>query len=253
MNHSPRPRKKAKLPESLHHRLCTYVDAARANALKNWDRSSALGALTLAGASALVALGDATPALARIIYTPRHVVMSGGSDVYYFALNVIGGHDFRLQIQAHALYGDLSILGAATGARILGKPIGTFGYIASALKPGTRVGPKSKVNVHNGFMAGWQAYGTSQHQTCRPNKSFPWDDVKNRYLGLRFLINGKAHYGWARLNVSVKVQSFCTLAATLTGYAYETIPNKAIITGKTKGPDVIVNHATLGELALGKK
>jgi hypothetical protein len=25
--------------------------------------------------------------------------------------------------------------------------------------------------------------------------------------------------------------------ATLTGYAYETIPNRAIIAGKTKGPD----------------
>ena len=27
------------------------------------------------------------------------------------------------------------------------------------------------------------------------------------------------------------------IKAILTGYAYETIPNKAIITGKTKGPD----------------
>jgi hypothetical protein len=35
--------------------------------------------------------------------------------------------------------------------------------------------------------------------------------------------------------------------ATLTGYAYETIPNKPIITGKTKGPDVItLDPATLG-------
>ena len=27
------------------------------------------------------------------------------------------------------------------------------------------------------------------------------------------------------------------IQATLTGYAYETIPNRPIITGKTKGPD----------------
>jgi hypothetical protein len=38
----------------------------------------------------------------------------------------------------------------------------------------------------------------------------------------------------------------------LTGYAYETIPNKAIVTGKTKGRDVItVRPASLGHSAAG--
>ena len=38
----------------------------------------------------------------------------------------------------------------------------------------------------------------------------------------------------------------------LTGYAYETIPNKLIITGKTKGPDVITAQpGSLGHLAQG--
>ena len=38
----------------------------------------------------------------------------------------------------------------------------------------------------------------------------------------------------------------------LTGYAYETVPNKPIITGKTTGPDVItLDPATLGHLAQG--
>jgi hypothetical protein len=42
------------------------------------------------------------------------------------------------------------------------------------------------------------------------------------------------------------------IQATLTGYAYETIPNKPIITGKIKGPDVItLEPATLGRLAQG--
>jgi hypothetical protein len=38
----------------------------------------------------------------------------------------------------------------------------------------------------------------------------------------------------------------------LTGYAYETIPNKPIIAGKTKGPDVFtVQPGSLGHLARG--
>jgi hypothetical protein len=50
---------------------------------------------------------------------------------------------------------------------------------------------------------------------------------------LKFLIKGQVHYGWARLTLTVKYP----ISATLTGYAYETVPNKAIVTGKTQGPD----------------
>jgi hypothetical protein len=54
---------------------------------------------------------------------------------------------------------------------------------------------------------------------------------------------------FSRLHVSLKRGQ---IAATLTGYAYETIPNKPIITGETKGPDVItLDPATLGHLAVG--
>jgi hypothetical protein len=78
-----------------------------------------------------------------------------------------------------------------------------------------------------------------------------WVNVNNRYLGFRFGIHGKTHYKWARLNVTVNGK---VITGTLTGYAYETIPNKPIITGKTKGPDVItLQSATLGRLALGRK
>jgi len=76
--------------------------------------------------------------------------------------------------------------------------------------------------------------------------------VKNRYLGLKFLINGQAHYGWARLNLKLEGNAGKKITTILTGYAYETIANKAIITGKTKGPDAItLQPATLGHLAAG--
>jgi hypothetical protein len=50
----------------------------------------------------------------------------------------------------------------------------------------------------------------------------------------------------------LSVKAVPVITATLTGYAYETIPNKPIIAGKTKGPDVItVQPGTLGHLAAG--
>ena len=84
------------------------------------------------------------------------------------------------------------------------------------------------------------------------NTEGQWLDTKNRYLGLQFVINGQVHYGWARLNVTFPPRPSRGIFAILTGYAYETDPNKPIITGKTKGPDVItLDPATLGHLAGG--
>jgi hypothetical protein len=89
----------------------------------------------------------------------------------------------------------------------------------------------------------------------------PWlnggKGVKNRYLGLKFEIKGSFHFGWARITVTTTKNRFTAL---LTGYAYETIPGKAIIAGATKGPDDELTTsfnthapqpATLGMLALG--
>jgi hypothetical protein len=87
----------------------------------------------------------------------------------------------------------------------------------------------------------------------------PWvgkgNGVANRYLGLKFVIHGKVHYGWARLSVTLGHHwQYDDVSGTLTGYAYETLPNKPIITGKTKGEDVIMFQPdSLGWLARGRK
>jgi hypothetical protein len=73
-----------------------------------------------------------------------------------------------------------------------------------------------------------------------------WFNEVRKYLGFKFSAKGNVHYGWARLTTHLAKQ------AVVTGYAYETIPNKPIITGKIKGPDVItVQTGSLGALAAG--
>jgi len=80
-------------------------------------------------------------------------------------------------------------------------------------------------------------------------------------VGLKFLVKGKVHFGWARIK---RIAGSSGFPASITGYAYETIPNKPIVTGKTKGSDeidiargsaVLVGpvrkSASLGLLALG--
>jgi hypothetical protein len=131
-----------------------------------------------------------------------------------------------------------------------------FFSAASALPPGARIGPERKFPVHHPFMAVelFNRIHTSQYSDVGP-----WVEkdkgVRNRYLGLKFVIHGKVHYGWARLSVTLgHHRQYGDVSGTLTGYAYQTIPNKPIITGQTKGPDVItVQPETLGELARGRK
>jgi hypothetical protein len=49
---------------------------------------------------------------------------------------------------------------------------------------------------------------------------------------MKFFIKGKIHFGWARLTVTLAKP---VMNALLIDYAYETIPNKPIIAGKTEG------------------
>lgn len=126
---------------------------------------------------------------------------------------------------------------------------------AAALPAGVRIGPKGKFSPGHRLMATWGIGSTQSYY------GGPWKGAQHRYLGLKFLIKGKVHFGWARLDVHWHPP----FSATLTGYAYETIPGKSIITGKTKGPDdqsrvqqpsptaltAPTKPATLGLLALG--
>jgi hypothetical protein len=90
-------------------------------------------------------------------------------------------------------------------------------------------------------MFGFGAEDTGSGYKC------PWlsQKVKTQaYLGLKFSLKGKVHYGWARLG---NIHSFIGKAsATLTGYAYETIPGKSIKAGQTKEADDPTNDFSPG-------
>ena len=74
----------------------------------------------------------------------------------------------------------------------------------------------------------------------------PWVGLENHYLGLAFVIDGKTHFGWARLSVN---GYYCPCIG---GYAYETEPGKAIIAGdEGSSANAEIVPGSLGALALG--
>jgi hypothetical protein len=193
-------------------------------------------------------LALARSAEAKIVYTTTHVVIDRVGH-YNLQLNHSNITDFRIGIISSPHCADscfqLLYVKPATGS---GQQVGYFGKsfthepFATPMKQGSVIAPKAFLNSPVGADVMREVYSTL------PAKG-PWYFVTNRYLGLKFKIGGKTHYGWARLNVG----GFGSLVATITGYAYETIPNKPIVAGRTHGPDVIVRHGTLGELAAGRK
>lgn len=116
---------------------------------------------------------------------------------------------------------------------------------AAALNAGSRIadGEKFQLPGHLASMIDRQFYNGSSR--TQQEWVGPWANggkgVKNRYLGFKFKINGQFHYGWARLSVTTPSHSAYT--ATLTGYAYETTPNKGIVAGQENGPSEIGDNA----------
>jgi len=207
-----------------------------------------LTAYTLnAGMAGVGMLSLARSAEAKIIYTPVHkrVVRQMDLDV-----NNDGTPDFRISCWSSGSgsrcgYGSrppnpenwLSVKPLHKSNAVWSKNQPPF---VSAIAKGKGIGGKRMFPLGDNVMAKCIEYSSSY---CFG----PWLKVNGRYLGLKFVIRGKIHYGWARLSVDWTLGR-----AILTGYAYETVPNKPIVTGETKGPDVIVpGSASLGHLAVG--
>ena len=203
------------------------------------------------------------PAEAKIVYTPAHRRITVGKDVF-----LDFNHDGRNDFKFHALRSTFpnGTFLALNVYPVKAGEIWGVNELASALPMGRRIGgPKnSYFYASANFMAGLSATSVG----ARKYSGF-WANggkgVKNRYLGLKFVKKGQAHFGWARLSVRIYYSQKVRIDAVLTGYAYETTPNKPIVTGRKTGaqntldactpsatvPREACKPATLGMLALG--
>jgi hypothetical protein len=234
MPSTPHSRKTNNISDSLNRQLIAYAQAAAA-----------------AGVSvmALTAASDA-----EVVYTETHQVTQSGFPLY-IDLNHDGIKDFLLRATYYAGSSGFEIgldASGIAGNRVSGRRFrssgGYFFSAAYALPAGAQVGPNANFPVPFPFMA-VEHFGRigSEYSDLGP-----WagngKGVKNRYLGLKFVVHGEVHYGWARLSVTLGHQrQVDDVVGTLTGYAYETIPDKAIVAGRITGPDVIEERQETAE------
>jgi len=250
MKPSPRPpRAPSTLSDSVHNQLDLYTLAATA---------AGIGLLALA-----------QPAQAKVVYTSTHQWIPLNQR-YLLDLNNDGVTDFNLLLHSSLWStGTVRSLNAYRAAqsqtrnRIYSGGCNDW-VCAPALVKGAKIGRNNPFKADSA----WLFFQSAKSQSGVPHlrrrkygKSFgPWlYQPMPAYLGLQFSVSGKIHYGWARIKIRwVGPNAVGGPKALLTGYAYETIPNKPIVAGKTKGAEVVTvqpgsTPVTLGKLALGRK
>lgn len=214
------PERRSALSQPMHERLSRYSLAASA---------AGVGMLALAH-----------PAEAKIVYTPANVQIPFCT-LYQLDLNHDGIADFNFY---HCSTGQNGGFGLLSSTRIKSNLIWGQNNLASALKPGVQIHANQQRFAPNHVeMAFWGC--TNYAKTCTSGGD--WLNKSNHYLGFKFEILGKTHYGWARMNVKFGHQ----ITGTLTGYAYETVANKAIVAGDTKGQATMHQDRSLGHLSRG--
>jgi hypothetical protein len=176
---------------------------------------------------------------AEVVYTPAHAKVNLD---FYLDLNHDGILDFHIHSSYFSGLGQLVAIPESTGNRVAGvRQDCSFNSVAAAaLHSGAIIGHglpfPEKAQCLVGFLGSYS--------------SGPWVHKKERYLGFMFMIQGKEHFGWARMSVT---NIFCfECAGRVLGYAYETVAGKPIIAGdEGKTSKAAQVPATLGALTLG--
>jgi hypothetical protein len=230
------------------------TDSARKVSSNRLNRQVAQYSLaaTMAGVSMLALV---QPVAGEVVVTKKTIPIPLSTDGLSISMANNGIDEFRFQFFMSDVYRELVASALSPNSQLITG--GGFGVYAQALPRGAKIGSS------NSFFSGGGLVEAS-HDTYANNRIFKgnWGgNPKNQYVGVRFQMNGQTHYGWIRLTLTTHSgahQPF--MSATITGYAYETVANKAIETGTAatasagvQVPETIKNQVgpSLGMLAAG--
>ena len=198
--------------------------------------SNRLNAYALAASAAGVGLLALAPSAdAEIVYTPVHATI-GRNGSYNLDLSNDGRVEFTIREMALTRpFGTSQILAITPANGNLIKCAGcvfTSFYTAQALNAGSQIGPVGQSVTFLSFRAEMADRAISNGNSL--SFYLPWADVQGKFLGLMFHLSDGDHFGWARVSVTFHKGSRNQRSwdALITGYAYETDPEKPIRAGQ---------------------
>jgi hypothetical protein len=230
----PKPRKTAQISAALDHRLAAYALVAG-----------------VAGVST-AAFAQAAPEN-TIQYTPASIpfaIPAGGHGLQASVnidLNGDGITDMKIKVNGGGFSTGVSY--SYYGIGYWSAPRGNGG-VTRPLGSGIEIGPVRQFG-DSGRLALCEREKLRNQRHPQSGCYGPFNN-RTAYLGVSFLITGEIHYGWIRLSLNAD-QDFIT--GTVTGYAYNIVPNAPMEAGQTQSGKPVKEDAalpkTLGMLSLG--
>lgn len=228
----------------------------RVRSALNKKLEKSLATYAIAGAG-VVALTSVT-APAEIVYTPVNQTIIHGA--ISFDLNQDGVTDFAVHDVSAFPYDpprEVRIRGYGSYAGVAGN--GRAAALDSGVTVGSNAQFTSVVNREPNLRLGGLTFCT--YYFCGTQGQWKLNG-KEHFLGLKIVINGETHFGWARMSIKLKgpqpLDFRFVMRLTVDDYAYESTPNKAIVTGDTGGAAIRKDNfrgsnASLGLLSVGAK
>ena len=216
-----------------------------------------LASYAAAAGGAVALLGVTDTADAKIVYTPVIVNFTSTIPTQYvlrpdrihpaltLSIGYCSASVFCSEFQAIGKI-DGEIIGYPVETKFEGKQYGT-----TLLAAGQRIGASGN------FESDAKFHYLKAESVFSSHSGF--GQFGNGFFGFKFSIDGQTHYGWGRITNSYVNDGY---VYTLTGFAYETIPNRRILAGQEQGSyaepgsegdssSAQAGRSTLGSLALG--
>lgn len=197
--------------------------ATRHNTNQDFQRLWKQYAAAALGVAGVSALASAQAPVQHIIYTPANITVDTGASRQTF-ISIDFNHDG---------IADLSMVASHFTDFFSGGGFAGYGRLALSQGPGgsavvSNALPKGMIIDKGGaFKGGHQTIGYAVYGSYNGVKSGSargaFVKITNKYLGVRFQLNGQMHEGWIRMTLSTTGDR---IKGTITGYAYDTVPNE---------------------------
>jgi hypothetical protein len=228
----PKAKKIRQLSSLLDHRLAAYalVATAAASGVPAFAQAASDPIVfTPAIATGIGATDSAAPERNSIVYTPASINFFGDFnqhqviDIDFTSENVA---NITINVSGHY---SISFGGSSTFVRAGASWQGSV--MPHVLAYGNHIGASAKFAGQGEVIYSVWSRAHDQH-VCRG----VFRKTQSGYLGVRFSISGETHYGWIALSANCGPGGKgggTNVSGTITGYAYNKVPNEHIDAGQT--------------------
>ncbi len=189
-----------------------------------------------ASAAGVGVLAVSQPAQSELVITKKAIPIPVSPESMHHDVGIsmandgINNFSFALKSYQNSVRSDRALEVWGVGNRDGVMVVDFFSANAMALSRGAKIGPSANFLSLSGYADLVERTENGKYGTY--SRGYWGGNEKNRYVGVRFLINGQTHYGWIRLTVTTDPnRHHPSMSAEITAYAYETVPNKPVKAG----------------------